>query len=61
MEKVHGNCKLTDEEIREIYRRAHAGEKQTALSREFGISQPHVRMIKNRVTRKAATDWKGDN
>lgn len=55
--KIHANCKLTDDDVREIYRRAHKGEPQTALAREFVITQPHVRMIKNRLTRKDATAW----
>lgn len=44
-------CKLTDDQVREIRRRAAAGEVHTALAREFGVSQPHVSNIVNRNSR----------
>lgn len=41
------SVKLTDDQVREIHRRANAGERQPALAREFGISQPNVSLIKH--------------
>ncbi|MDR6550024.1 hypothetical protein [Paenibacillus qinlingensis] len=52
--KLHGNCKITDEQVREIYARGHKGESQTALGKEFGVTQGHVGYILKRHTRLKA-------
>lgn len=41
----NSNVKLTAEQVAEIRERYAAGERQTALAREFGIKQPHVSRI----------------
>ena len=37
---------LTEEQVRTIFRRAHAGEAQRAIAVEYGISQTAVSRIK---------------
>ncbi|MER7841662.1 hypothetical protein ABTY98_38705 [Streptomyces sp. NPDC096040] len=43
----HAFHRLTEDQVREIVRRARAGEKQRVLAAEFGISQTHVSNLKN--------------
>lgn len=43
----NANAKLTVEQAAEIYRRAHAGETQESLGKEFGCSHRVVGLIKN--------------
>lgn len=50
----HRNTKLTDEQVREIYRRVWDGEMQRDLAAEFGICRSKVSAIKARKTRVAA-------
>jgi hypothetical protein len=46
-EKVLGNPRiLNDDQVREILRRAEAGENQTELGREYGVNQTMVSAIK---------------
>ena len=48
----HWNCKLTDEQVREIRRRAALGELQRVLALEFGVARSAISNIvrrKNRV------------
>lgn len=49
-----GKAKLTWDNVREIRRRVAAGETNTALAREFGVSQPCVCNIVN------GKNWKDD-
>lgn len=42
----HHNKKLTETQVREIFRRAWAAEDQHALAREFGIGNSNVSMIR---------------
>lgn len=46
----HGNAKLTEGVVRDIRRRAAAGEQQKALAREYGVGQMAVSLV---VRRKA--------
>jgi DNA invertase Pin-like site-specific DNA recombinase len=55
--KIHGNSKLTDSQVREIFKRGLSGERQAHLAREFGVTQTHVHSIVNRRTRIKATEW----
>ncbi len=48
--ETHPRARLDEQQAREIYRRAHAGEDQTDLGREFGVRNTTVSMIKNRTT-----------
>ncbi|MDQ0898433.1 hypothetical protein [Paenibacillus sp. V4I7] len=57
LEGYHGNARLTDEQVREIYIRTHRGEMNTKLAYEFGITQGHVSNIARRKTRKNAMAW----
>jgi hypothetical protein len=41
----NGNCALTEEQAREIYRRKRSGELQRVLADEYGIDQTHVSRI----------------
>jgi hypothetical protein len=43
----HGQARLTEHQVREIIRRARAGENQRVIAEEFGISQTHVSNLKN--------------
>lgn len=43
---THGSLKLTESQVREIYIRAHRGENQRQIAKEFGISAGHVNHIK---------------
>lgn len=62
----NGQCKLSEDQIVEIRRRALAGEKQYALAKEYGISQAQVSRIIRGVrrinsagdTRKRHGNWK---
>jgi hypothetical protein len=48
---MHGNSSpLTEEQVREIARRATAGENQHKLAEEFGVCQGTVSNLKRRVT-----------
>ena len=47
-----GRRRLTAAQVREIRRRAAADESQSALAREFGISQPAVYQIVRRESYK---------
>lgn len=38
-------AKLTAEKVREIRKRAEAGEKQTVLAKEFGVGDPQIHRI----------------
>lgn len=42
----HTNCKLTENKVREIFRRARNGEKQVALAAEFRVGQQTISAIK---------------
>lgn len=42
----HGNHRLTENQVREIYSRAWSGEKQIALAVEFSVSQQVISKIK---------------
>ena len=42
----HGRATLTNDEVREIYRRAHTGESTSALANEFGVRPSLVSSIK---------------
>lgn len=42
------NVKLSDEQVREIFRRVHTGEQGRQLAREFGVDATAVSNIKNR-------------
>lgn len=42
----HHNCRLREGQVREIYRRATAGEKQMALAAEFKVGQQIISAIK---------------
>lgn len=44
--EMHYNCRLSQNQVREIFRRANAGEKQEALAFEFKINQRTVSAIK---------------
>lgn len=46
--------KITPEQAAEIQRRGNAGELHSALSKEYGISRPHVTRIVN------GGRWQGD-
>jgi hypothetical protein len=49
--EAHHAAKLTDAEVTELRARVANGESQTALAREYGMSQPGVSLIVNRKTR----------
>lgn len=42
----HYNRKLTNQKVKEIYRRVHNGEKQIALALEFNVNQSTISAIK---------------
>ena len=44
-------CKLSDDQIKEIRERVNAGEIQTSVSRDFSIDQSHVSNIANHKSR----------
>lgn len=46
----HGGSKLNEEKVRELRRRAKKGESQTALAREFGVTQGAVWRVLRRET-----------
>lgn len=48
----HWNCKLTDEQVREIRELVQQGYTQTNIAAQFGISQNHVSDIHNGRRRK---------
>lgn len=52
---AHRNAKLTEEKVREIRRRAAAGERVMDLAAEFKISAPAVSSIVNRRTWRHVT------
>jgi hypothetical protein len=43
---AHPRTKLTDADVREIRRRARAGERNVDLAREFGVGQQYVSNLK---------------
>jgi hypothetical protein len=43
---VNNNCILTPEDVMDIYRRCHAGEKQSDIAKDHVISQATVSGIK---------------
>lgn len=47
-------CKLTDDQVRQIRRRAAGGERLVALAREFGVSPVYVSHIKAGLRRTDA-------
>ena len=50
-----GVVKLTDDQVREIYRRAHAGEPYATVARDFGICAANVGYIKRGQTWRHVT------
>lgn len=52
----HPAAKLTDAKVRDIRRRAAAGETQRALAREYGVTQPAIMQVVRRRTWKHITD-----
>jgi len=48
----NGNAKLTEEDIRDIRRRAGKGKSQRALAREYGVSEGTIWGIIHRKTWK---------
>lgn len=53
--KINGAAKLTPEQVIEIYRRAHNGETNINLGREFGVNPDQIGKIKNRKSWKEIT------
>ena len=47
-----GRRRLTPAQVKEIRRRHKGGESQSALAREYGISQPSIYAILNRQSYK---------
>lgn len=52
----HVQHKLTDDQVREIRRRVAAGEKQTRIAAEFGVSGQFVGQLAQRKRRAYVTD-----
>lgn len=51
----NGQCKLTDEQVREIYQLAHSGNyTQKEIGKMFGVSQVIVSQIKTQARRKTS-------
>jgi hypothetical protein len=46
---ANGSAKLDDDRVREIRRRSAEGATQTALARQFGVSQPLIGQIIRRA------------
>ena len=44
----HRPGRLTDEQVREIRRRAADGESQEALGNRFGLTQSHISLVAGR-------------
>lgn len=49
------NAKLSDDQVRDIYRRVHAGENQDCLAREYGLTQQNISNIKRAITYRRVT------
>lgn len=49
----HPQAKLTDEEVRQIRRRLHAGESGVVLARQYGVTPTQISRIKRGVSRAA--------
>ncbi len=47
-------CRLSNEQVREIHRRANRGESVKTLAEEFGIKPDYVKGIARKTERKAA-------
>lgn len=50
--EAHHEAKLTEEQVREIRRRAAAGETRRAIARSLGVSRWCITLIVNRRTWK---------
>lgn len=60
--KNNTSRKLTDEQILEIYKRAHNGESPSKIAKDYNISQPLVSNIKaERVHKKITSPSKRNN
>ena len=42
----HGNSKLTENQVREIFRRVHNGERQKKIAFDYGVDERVVSSIK---------------
>lgn len=52
----HAQHKLTDDQVREIRQRVRAGEKQTVVARDFGVSSAFVSQLVRGLRRSYVTD-----
>ncbi|MEU5834459.1 hypothetical protein ABZ820_12415 [Streptomyces diacarni] len=43
----HSNHRLTEDQVRDICRRARAGENQRLIAEEYGVTQSHVSDLKH--------------
>lgn len=58
--ETHHNSKLFDQEVIDIISRAESGESKTSLAKEYGISQPYVSMLCQRLWRKKPAKKRSD-
>ena len=56
----HWNCRLTDDQVRDIRRRYKAGEPPREIARDFGITPPHVTRVATGKRRPTVTDQEKD-